>query len=46
MKLHSYFFYFPHYNDLFPLDFVSQVPLHRIPHCVTTRSSKINNKSI
>ena len=38
MKLHVYFFLFGHHICLFAFDFVSQVPLHRIPHCDIVRS--------
>ena len=43
MKLHVYSFSI--YICLFALDFVSQVPLHRIPHCDITRSIIINKIS-
>ena len=34
MKLHVYFFLFGHHICLFAtFDVLSQVPLHRIPHC-------------
>ena len=37
MKLHIYFLFLV-YRSLFAFDFVSQVPLHRIPHCDIVRS--------
>ena len=45
MKNTCLFLYFLQYVRLFALDFVSQVPLHRIPHCDITRSMIINKKS-
>ena len=47
MKLHVYFL-FGHHICLFAFDFVSQVPLHRIPHCDIARSmiiSKISSRN-
>ena len=41
MKLHVLFFYI----CFLALDFVSQVPLHRIPHCDIARSIIINKIS-
>ena len=39
MKLHVYFFLFGYHICLFAaFDFLSQVPLHRIPHCDIVRS--------
>ena len=38
MKLHIYFLFLLVYRSLFAFDFVSQVPLHRIPHCDIVRS--------
>ena len=37
MKLHIYFLFLV-CHSLFAFDFVSQVPLHRIPHCDIVRS--------
>ena len=44
MKLHIYFLFLLRYS-LFAFDFVSQVPLHRIPHCDIVRSMKIKTRS-
>ena len=42
MKLHFLFLF---YYSLFAVDFVSQVPLHRIPHCDIARSMIISKIS-
>ena len=42
MKLHVLFFYICLFAAV---DFVSQVPLHRIPHCDIVRSIKIKKIS-
>ena len=44
MKLHIYFL-FVLYHSVFAFDFVSQVPLHRIPHCDIVRSTIIKKIS-
>ena len=44
MKLHIYFLFLV-YHSLFAFDFVSQVPLHRIPHCDIVRSMIIKTIS-
>ena len=44
MKLHIYFLFLL-CHSLFAFDFVSQVPLHRIPHCDIARSMIINKIS-
>ena len=46
IKLHVYFFHFDHqYIRLVALDFLLQVPLHRIPHCDIIRTMIIRKIS-
>ena len=45
MKLHVLFFHFHQYVRVFALDFVSHVPLQRMPHCDIVRSMTIKKIS-